>query len=100
MNDLDLQRFLEPSALLDPQQVVMTLALALGLSLSVAVVYRLSVPGRVLSPAMQSSLVLLAMVAAMVMLVIGMQNLSDTWSSTSHLLMLGIVISAMAPLGD
>jgi phosphatidate cytidylyltransferase len=35
-----------------------------------------------------------------VMLVIGIQNLSDTWSSTSHLLMLGIVISAMAPLGD
>ncbi len=71
MNDLDLQRFLEPTALLDPQQVVLTLALALGLSLWVAVVYRLSVPGRVLSPAMQSSLVLLAMVAAMVMMVIG-----------------------------
>ena len=35
-----------------------------------------------------------------VMLLIGMQDLSDTWSSTSHLLMLGIVISAMAPLGD
>jgi phosphatidate cytidylyltransferase len=36
----------------------------------------------------------------LVMLLIGMQDLSDTWSSTSHLLMLGIVISAMAPLGD
>ena len=36
----------------------------------------------------------------LVMLVIGIQELSDTWSSTSHLLMLGIVISAMAPLGD
>lgn len=36
----------------------------------------------------------------LVMLIVGMQNLSDTWSSTSHLLMLGIVISAMAPLGD
>ncbi len=34
------------------------------------------------------------------MLVIGMQDLSDTWSSTSHLLMLGIVIIVMAPLGD
>ena len=34
-----------------------------------------------------------------VMLLIGMQDLSDTWSSTSHLLMLAIVISAMAPLG-
>jgi phosphatidate cytidylyltransferase len=36
----------------------------------------------------------------LVMLLIGMQGLSDTWSSTSHLLMLGIVISVMAPLGD
>jgi phosphatidate cytidylyltransferase len=36
----------------------------------------------------------------LVMLLIGMQELSDTWSSTSHLLMLGIVISVMAPLGD
>ncbi|HSP29242.1 MAG TPA: phosphatidate cytidylyltransferase [Ilumatobacteraceae bacterium] len=36
----------------------------------------------------------------LVMLVIGIQEFSDTWSSTSHLLMLGIVISAMAPLGD
>jgi phosphatidate cytidylyltransferase len=34
------------------------------------------------------------------MLFIGMRDLSDTWSSTSHLLMLGIVISIMAPLGD
>ncbi len=36
----------------------------------------------------------------LVMLVIGIQEYSDTWSSTSHLLMLGIVISATAPLGD
>ncbi len=35
-----------------------------------------------------------------VMVIIGIQSLSDTWSSTSHLLMLGIVISAAAPLGD
>lgn len=35
-----------------------------------------------------------------VMLVVSIQDLSDTWSSTSHLLMLGIVISAVAPLGD
>jgi phosphatidate cytidylyltransferase len=35
-----------------------------------------------------------------VMLIVGIQGFSDTWSSTSHLLMLGIVISAMAPLGD
>jgi phosphatidate cytidylyltransferase len=35
-----------------------------------------------------------------VMIVIGLQDLSDTWSSMSHLLMLAIVISIFAPLGD
>ncbi len=35
-----------------------------------------------------------------VMLLVGMRDLSDTWSDTSHLLMLGIVISIFAPLGD
>ncbi|NND74016.1 MAG: phosphatidate cytidylyltransferase [Ilumatobacter sp.] len=34
------------------------------------------------------------------MLLVGMRDLSDTWSATSHLLMLGIVISIFAPLGD
>lgn len=36
----------------------------------------------------------------LVMVIIGLQELSDTWSSMSHLLMLGIVISILAPLGD
>ena len=35
-----------------------------------------------------------------VMLLVGMRDLSDTWSDTSHLLMLGIVIAIFAPLGD
>ena len=35
-----------------------------------------------------------------VMFVVGLQELSDTWSDTSHLLWLGIVISIFAPLGD
>ena len=35
-----------------------------------------------------------------VMLLVDMSNLSHTWSTTSHLLMLGIVISVFAPLGD
>ncbi len=41
-----------------------------------------------------------AILTLVVMLVIGIQDLSDTWSSTGHLLMLAIVISIMAPLGD
>ncbi len=36
----------------------------------------------------------------LVMVIIGLQNLSDTWSNMSHLLMLGLVISLLAPLGD
>jgi len=31
---------------------------------------------------------------------VGLQDWSDTWSSMSHLLILGIVISLLAPLGD
>ncbi len=36
----------------------------------------------------------------LVMVIVGLQNWSDTWSSMSHLLMLGMVISLLAPLGD
>ena len=36
----------------------------------------------------------------LVMVIVGLRDLSDTWSSMSHLLMLGIVISLLAPLGD
>ena len=52
-------------------QIVQALFLAMVLSMICALAYRISVPGRVLSPAMQSSLVLLAMVGAMIMMVIG-----------------------------
>ena len=36
----------------------------------------------------------------LVMVIVGLQDWSDTWSSMSHLLILGIVISLLAPLGD
>jgi phosphatidate cytidylyltransferase len=39
-------------------------------------------------------------VTLIVMIVIGIGEFSDTWSSTTDLLLLGIVISVMAPLGD
>ncbi|MEM8745947.1 MAG: phosphatidate cytidylyltransferase [Actinomycetota bacterium] len=35
-----------------------------------------------------------------VMMIIGLQELSETWSDTGDLLMLGVVISVFAPLGD
>lgn len=36
----------------------------------------------------------------MTMIIVRLGEFSDTWSSTSHLLLLGIVISIAAPLGD
>ena len=35
-----------------------------------------------------------------VMVIIGLQELSDTWSNMGHLLALGVVISVLTPLGD
>jgi len=79
MSDLELEMLLGPVLQLDAHQILTTLILALGLGVVVALAYRFSVPGRVLSPAMQSSLVLLAMVAAMVMMVIG-NNIARAFS--------------------
>lgn len=55
------------------------LFLALLLGLVVAMVYRVSVPGKVLSPALQSSMVILAVIGAMVMMVIG-NNIARAFS--------------------
>ena len=41
-----------------------------------------------------------AALTLIVMLIIGLRDFSDTWSSTSDLLMLGAVIAIMGPLGD
>ncbi|WP_051071437.1 phosphatidate cytidylyltransferase [Ilumatobacter coccineus] len=41
-----------------------------------------------------------AVLTLIVMVIIGLQEWSDTWSDMSHLLMLGVVILILAPLGD
>ena len=56
---------------LSNHQVFEALLVALVLSLVVATVYRISVGDRIVSPSMQGSLVILAMVGAMVMMIIG-----------------------------
>jgi hypothetical protein len=61
------------------QQVFEALLVAFVLSLIVATVYRISVGDRIVSPSMLGSLVLLAMVGAMVMMVIG-NNLARAFS--------------------
>ncbi len=52
-------------------EIFQGLFLALVLGLVIALVYRASVPGRSLNPSLQASLVLLAIIGAMVMMVIG-----------------------------
>lgn len=41
-----------------------------------------------------------AVLTLIVMVIVGLQEFSDTWSEMSHLLMLGVVILLLAPLGD
>jgi hypothetical protein len=60
-------------------QVFEALLVALVLSLVVATVYRISVGDRIVSPSMQGSLVVLAMVGAMVMMIIG-NNIARAFS--------------------
>jgi len=79
MTALDWEGFLGPVLNLQTAEIVTSLLTALALGFVVSIVYRFSVPGRVLSPALQSSLILLAMVAAMVMMVIG-NNLARAFS--------------------
>ena len=64
---------------LNYQEVYEAMLVAFVLSLVVATIYRISVGDRVVSPAMLGSLVLLAMVGAMVMMVIG-NNLARAFS--------------------
>jgi len=79
MSELQIKDAFEGLLQLSTTQSATTLLLALGLGLIVALTYRVSVPDMVLSPAMQSSLVLLAMVSAMVMMVIG-NNIARAFS--------------------
>lgn len=51
--------------------ILTSLLLALALGIVVARVYRASVPGRLVSPSLQASMVVLSMVGAMVILVVG-----------------------------
>ena len=67
------------SPVLTGADIVLSLLLALVLGLVVAMVYRVSVPGRLMSPTLQASLVLLAMTTSMVMMVIG-NNLARAFS--------------------
>lgn len=70
---------LSTPAVLGNNEILISMLLSLGLGIIVALVYRFSVPGRLLSPTLQSSLILLALVSTMVMMVIG-DNLARAFS--------------------
>lgn len=71
MNELGIDLAFSGALELSWAQIAAAMLLAMVLSTICALIYRVSVPGRLLSPAMQSSLVILAMVGAMIMMVIG-----------------------------
>ncbi len=71
MNEIGLDLALSGALDLGWTQIAAAMLLAMVLSMICALIYRVSVPGRLLSPAMQSSLVILSMTGAMIMMVIG-----------------------------
>jgi len=71
MNELGIDLAFSGALDLSWAQIAASLLLSMVLSTICALVYRISVPGRLMSPAMQSSLVILAMVGSMIMMVIG-----------------------------
>ncbi len=79
MTDIDLELAFGQALNLDVVQIFQGLALALILGVIVTLVYRYSVPDRVLSSPMLSSLVILAVIGAMVMMVIG-NNIARAFS--------------------
>ncbi len=79
MSGLDLELAFGQALNLDLMQIFQSLMLSLALGLIVALVYRASVSSKVISPAMLSSLVILAVIGSMVMMVIG-NNIARAFS--------------------
>jgi hypothetical protein len=79
LNNIDLELAFGQALNLDAMQIFQSLMLALVLGIVVALVYRVSVSHEVISPAMLSSLVILAVIGSMVMMVIG-NNIARAFS--------------------
>ncbi len=79
MNNIDLELAFGQALNLDLVQIFEGLLLALVLGLVASLIYRISVPDRVLSPALPASMVILAIVGSMVMMVIG-NNIARAFS--------------------
>jgi len=79
VTDIDLELAFGQALNLDLVQIFQALLLALFLGTMVALVYRISIPNRVISNSLLGSLVILAVVGAMVMMIIG-NNIARAFS--------------------
>lgn len=97
MNGIDLELAFGQALSLDPVQIFQALMLALICGGVVSVVYRVSISDRIPSPAMLASLVLLAVIGAMVMMVIG-NNIARAFSLVGALAIIRFRTRLASPL--
>jgi len=97
MNGIDLELAFGQALNLDPFQIFQALMLALICGAVVSVVYRVSITDRIPSPAMLASLVLLAVIGAMVMMVIG-NNIARAFSLVGALAIIRFRTRLASPL--
>ncbi len=97
MNGVDLELAFGQALNLDLAQIFQALMLALICGAVVSVVYRVSITDRIPSPAMIASLVLLAVIGAMVMMVIG-NNIARAFSLVGALAIIRFRTRLASPL--
>jgi hypothetical protein len=97
MNGIDLELAFGQALNLDSVQIFQALMLALICGAVVSVVYRVSITDRIPSPAMMASLVLLAVIGAMVMMVIG-NNIARAFSLVGALAIIRFRTRLASPL--
>ena len=68
---LDPRLILVAAPSIDPSVAASTILLALGLGLVIALVYRSSIPGRIVLPSMPGTIVLMATLSSLLMIVVG-----------------------------
>jgi len=97
MNGIDLELAFGQALNLDPVQIFQALMLAMICGAVVSVVYRVSIADRIPSAAMMVSLVLLAVIGAMVMMVIG-NNIARAFSLVGALAIIRFRTRLASPL--
>jgi len=97
MNGIDLELAFGQALNLDLVQIFQALMLALICGGAVSLIYRISIPDRIVSPAMMASLVLLSVIGAMVMMVIG-NNIARAFSLVGALAIIRFRTRLASPL--